>query len=148
MSSEDEVRTASRQLYSALNRMLNGDARPMAEVWSSGPDVTALHPNGGRLVGWDEVRTSIEQVAHAATDGDVRLEDQMIRVVGDVAYELGVEQGQCKLGGQNVTLEHRVTNIYRRQGGGWKLVHHHTDTSPALVEAFRKLQQLSGKGAK
>jgi hypothetical protein len=29
-----------------------------------------------------------------------------------------------------------VTNIYRREGGGWKMVHHHTDVSPAMVEAL------------
>jgi ketosteroid isomerase-like protein len=35
-----------------------------------------------------------------------------------------------------VRVDWRVTNIYRREGGGWKMVHHHTDVSPAMVEAL------------
>ena len=37
MTNEDEVRLASDRFYEALNRLLNGDPRPMAEVWSHGP---------------------------------------------------------------------------------------------------------------
>jgi ketosteroid isomerase-like protein len=148
MSTEDDVRAASKRFYSALNRMANGDAGPMAEVWLHAPDVTAMHPIGGRQVGWDEVRASFEGVAHAATEGNLGLEDQIIRVAGDTAYEMGVERGGFKLAGQKLSVELRVTNIYRRQGGGWKMVHHHTDTSPAMIDAYRKLQQLSGRSTK
>ena len=56
MSPEAEVRQASEQFYAALNRFLNGDTEPMMEVWSHGPDVTAMHPVPGRQVGWEGVR--------------------------------------------------------------------------------------------
>jgi hypothetical protein len=48
----DEVRKASEQFYAALNRMLNGDAGPMADIWSHSAVVTTMHPIGGREVGW------------------------------------------------------------------------------------------------
>ncbi|HYU19986.1 MAG TPA: nuclear transport factor 2 family protein [Chloroflexota bacterium] len=35
---------------------------------------------------------------------------------------------------------HRVTNIYRREGGEWKMVHHHTDVSPAMNDLLSRLQ--------
>ncbi len=63
MSAEDEVRQASTQFYAALTRMLNGDAGPMMEVWAQSPDVTAMHPVPGRLVGWEQVRGAWEQFA-------------------------------------------------------------------------------------
>jgi hypothetical protein len=94
MSTEDEVRKASEQFYAALNRMANGDARPLADIWSQGAGVTTMHPIGGREVGWDKVRASFAQVAEIASEGRIRLDDQLIRVVGDVAYELGSERGQ------------------------------------------------------
>jgi ketosteroid isomerase-like protein len=53
-----------------------------------------------------------------------------------VAYTLGTEHGQAKLGGESIGIDWRVTNIYRREGGEWKMVHHHTDVSPAVVEAL------------
>jgi ketosteroid isomerase-like protein len=54
----------------------------------------------------------------------------------DAAYTVGTERGQAKIGEELVRVDWRVTNIYRREGGGWKMVHHHTDVSPALVEAL------------
>ena len=140
MSTEDEVRKASEQFYAALNRMANGDARPLADIWSQGASVTTMHPIGGREVGWDKVRASFAQVAEIASEGRIRLDDQLIRVIGDVAYELGSERGQAKLAGQQVTLDHRVTNIYRREAGTWKLVHHHTDVSAAMLDVLNRLQ--------
>jgi ketosteroid isomerase-like protein len=140
MSTEDQVRKASEQFYAALNRMANGDVSSMADIWSHSAAVTTMHPIGGREVGWDEVRGPWAQVAELASGGQVKLSDQLIQVSGDMAYEVGTEQGQFKLAGQQVPIEQRVTNVYRREGGAWKIVHHHTDLSPAMVDVLRQLQ--------
>jgi ketosteroid isomerase-like protein len=140
MSAEVEVRKASEQFYAALNRMANGDARTLSDIFSQGASVTAMHPIGGRNVGWNSVRESFEQVAQIATEGRIRLDDQIIQVAGDLAYELGFERGQAKFAGHQVTLDHRVTNIYRREAGSWKIVHHHTDVSPAMLDVLNRLQ--------
>jgi uncharacterized protein (TIGR02246 family) len=130
MSAENEVRAASKQFYAALNSMANGDARPMTEIWSQSADATTMHPIGGRQVGWDQVRDSWQQVAEIASEGKVMLGDQLVRVVGDdAAYELGTEHVVMTLAGHSVRGEVRVTNIYRREGGAWRIVHHHADAS-------------------
>jgi ketosteroid isomerase-like protein len=138
-SPEDEVREASQRFYSGLNQMANGDAGFLADIWFPGADATTMHPIGGREVGWGKVQESFQQVAQVASEGRIRLDDQIIRVIGDLAYELGVERGSFKLVGQLVTIDGRVTNIYRREGGKWKIVHHHTDISPAMLEVFNRL---------
>ena len=56
MSEEDDVRAASARFYAALNGMAGGNAGAMAAVWSHSASVTAMHPIGGREVGWAEVR--------------------------------------------------------------------------------------------
>ena len=140
MSAEDEVREASKRFYAGLTRMLNGDATALAEIWSHSDTVTIMRPVGGRDIGWDEVRESFRRLASVASEGRVALEDQMIQVVGDLAYELGIECGQFKLAGTLVTFENRVTDIYRREAGKWKVVHHHADVSPAMVDVLRNLQ--------
>jgi ketosteroid isomerase-like protein len=140
MSTEAEVRQASEQFYAALNRMANGDAGPLANIWSHSATVTTMHPIGGREIGWENVRPTWEQVAAVASEGQVTLADQWIQVAGDVAYELGFEHGQFQLAGHPVKIEHRVTNIYRREGGAWKIVHHHTDLSPAMLDVLNRLQ--------
>ena len=85
MPSEADVRKASEQFYAALNRMISGDASPLAAIWSHSATVTTMHPIGGRQVGWDQVRGSWEQVAKLASGGQVKLVDQIVNVVGDVA---------------------------------------------------------------
>jgi ketosteroid isomerase-like protein len=140
MSTENEVRKASEQFYAAVNRMVKGDAGSLSDIWSHSAAVTAMHPIGGRQVGWDKVRESFQQVAQIASEGRVELDDQIIQVTGDLAYELGVERGQAKLAGQQVALDMRVTNIYCREAGSWKIVHHHTDVSPAMLGILKRLQ--------
>jgi ketosteroid isomerase-like protein len=139
MSTENEVRKASEMFYAALNRMANGDATSLADIWSQGGDVTTMHPIGGREVGWERVRDSFRKVAEIASEGRVRLDDQIVGVTGDLAYELGSERGQLKLAGHPVTIDHRVTNVYRREAGQWKMVHHHTDVSPAMLDVLKRL---------
>lgn len=139
MSPEDEVRTASLQFYAALTRMANGDASSLSGIWSHGDLVTTQHPIGGRQLGWDAVRASFEQVAQLASSGRVELHQQSIHLVGELACETGIEQGQITLADQQVAIEHRVTNIYQREGDGWKISHHHTDISPAMLAVLEQL---------
>src|SRR5258708_8780063 len=97
MTTEDDVHAASTKFYSALNRMLNGDAVPLGDIWSHSATVTTMHPIGGREVGWDQVRGSWEQVAQLTTQGQVRLGDQLIQVARDVSSEIVGEPGACTL---------------------------------------------------
>jgi ketosteroid isomerase-like protein len=137
MAVEDEVRQASEQFYAALNREINGDPGPMEEIWSHGSDVATMHPLGGRELGWEEVRAGWEQAAQVISEGQISLDDLVVvPIADDVAYTLGTEHGQMKVGDEPVRIDWRATNIYRREGGGWKMVHHHADVSPAVVEAL------------
>jgi ketosteroid isomerase-like protein len=140
MSAKEEVLQASRQFYSALNRMLKGDTGPLANIWSHHPGVSTMHPIGGRETGWEKVAESFKNVAGIASGGEVALTDQRIEADGDMAYEVGIEKGQGTLNGRKVAIEHRVTNVYRKEAGAWKIVHHHTDISPAMVEIVKSLQ--------
>jgi ketosteroid isomerase-like protein len=140
MAVDSEVGKASDQFYAALNSMANGDAGPMASAWSHSADVTTMHPLGGREVGWDQVVGPWGQVAHLASSGQIALTDQLMQTSGDMAYETGVEKGQMTLAGQQVSINQRVTNVYRREGGAWKIVHHHSDESPGMMDLLKSLQ--------
>ena len=98
-----------------------------------------MHPMGGEQVGWEAVRASFEQAAGPMTDSHVELVDQRTYAGTDLAVT-GIERGSAKLAGEPVEFEHRVTNVYRLEDGRWKMVHHHTDTSPDLVEILQRRQ--------
>ena len=140
MSKEEDVRNTSKQFYKALTDMGNGIAGKMEEIWSHDESVTAMHPIEGRDLGWSAVKNSFDQVAGLATDGKLELKDQLIRVVGDVAYEIGTETGEFKLAGNQVIIGQRVTNIYQLKDGQWKMIHHHADLSPAMLDILSKLK--------
>ncbi len=145
MSNEDEVREASGQFYAGLTKMLEGDLSLLESVWSHDATVTAMHPVDGREIGWDAVRKSFVPFSELASDGSVELHDQIVRVLGDVAYEVGIESGKFSIAGKSITVGQRVTNIYRREDGQWKMIHHHTDVCPSMVDAVNSLQQGKNK---
>ncbi|WP_159521199.1 YybH family protein [Sunxiuqinia indica] len=141
MANEDEVRKASSQFYTALNKMVNGNAQSLKEIWSHGQQVSTMHPVGGCQIGWDDVWNSWDQVAQVSSDGKVELKDQLIVASADLAYETGTEDAEFKIAGNKVHGQVRVTNIYRKENGSWKIVHHHTDLAPEMLEILHKLQQ-------
>jgi ketosteroid isomerase-like protein len=99
-----------------------------------------MNPYGGREVGWEQLRPIFERVAQMClgSQATVHLQDPLIRVVGDLAYEIGIESGEGIIMGKPTTIRHRVTNIYRREVGGWKMVHRHTDLNPAEQQEVSK----------
>jgi hypothetical protein len=44
-------------------------------------------------------------------------------------------------------IHHRVTNVYRRTLGHWKLVHHHTDSSEARMDIVKDLTEIEKRTA-
>jgi len=139
MSAENEVRAASSKFYAALNRMANGEAGPMANVWVTGPQASAHHPIGGRDLTYETVVASFGKVAEIASGGEIQITDQIIDVGGDMAVETGVEIGNLVIAGHEASIHHRVTNVYRKGEDGWRLQHHHADLSPAMLEILEKL---------
>ena len=123
-----------------MNRFLNGGDRWLiAAAWSHSPEVTTLHPVGGRQVGWPEVWRGWEHLYQLFSGGQISALDVVVCVLGEVAYTVGIERGEGTLGGQSVRFDYRVTHIYRREAGAWKLIHRHADAAPALQDVFSGL---------
>jgi ketosteroid isomerase-like protein len=139
MSKESEVKEASEKFYAALNKMANGDAGPMSDAWTKSKNATAQHPIGGRTLGRDSVLESFAKVASIAKGGNIAIVDQQIDVGEDMAVETGIEKGNITLAGHTAVIDQRVTNVYRLEKGVWKLQHHHTDLSPAMLDVLAKL---------
>jgi ketosteroid isomerase-like protein len=137
----DAVRDVSDQFYNALDEMANGDASAMADVWSHEDDVTTMHPIGGREEGWDAVKGSWEGVASMSEGGEVTRMDQVIRVTGDLAYELCTESASMTIADDELSLEGRATNVYRKENSEWKIVHHHADFHAEFAEMIANMEK-------
>jgi ketosteroid isomerase-like protein len=134
------VRNASKAFYAALNAMLAGDAGPMSAIWSHTTASTTMHPIGGCERGWRKVKGPWGQIATMCQGGSVKLRSAKIHATRDMAVESGVETGTLTLAGATLTIEHRVTNVYVREGRTWKIVHHHADPSAEMIAVLKKLQ--------
>lgn len=129
MSERDEfiawVRTT---LYDAELALHNGDAAPRRAVWSVNEPVSVLgawrSAHGQREL--DELFAALAESFSDCTSFEVEL--LACDVVGDMAYSAGLEHTTASINGQPRSYTLRATQVYRREGGEWKVAHRHGDT--------------------
>ncbi|MER8887402.1 nuclear transport factor 2 family protein [Mesorhizobium sp. M0816] len=119
------VKTA---LYEAELALHNGDPAPRRALWSRNEPVSVLgawrNAHGQReLEGlFAALGTSFSDCTSYA------FELLSYDVVGDMAYTAGFEHTSASVDGRPRTYTLRVTQVYRREGGEWRVVHRHGDT--------------------
>ena len=129
------VQAANAQFYAALNKMFTGDVVPMTAVWSHADDVTYMGPTGGYDRGWSAVLKDWEGQAALKLGGRVEPVDMQWAIGQDVAVVSSYEQGEnTNANGKVERVKLRATNIFRKEGGQWKMVAHHTDPLPYLTK--------------
>jgi ketosteroid isomerase-like protein len=132
---EAAVGAANDAFYAALNAMFTGAVAPMEEVWSHAEDVTYMGPDGGLKVGWDQVLPVWKEQAAAMLGGEVRPEGTRMTVGRDLAVIQTVERGaNVDSQGNPLAVSIRATNVFRKEGGKWKMIGHHTDLLPFLEQ--------------
>ena len=133
----EAVKQAAAGFYSALNALFTGDAEPMKEVWSHADDVTYMGPAGGVQVGWDQVRERWDAQATLKLGGKIRGERLEMVVGRDLAVTYSYENGENIVDGKPQKVSIRATNVFRKEGGSWKMIAHHTDLLPYLQGGAR-----------
>jgi ketosteroid isomerase-like protein len=134
-AAEKEIREATTLFYAALNSALQGDLGPLGAVWSHRPDVSNLGGVGGRALGWNEVRTDFQNLSRLYPAGRIDPQDTIVVVGEDIGYSVCNESGRLRSSeGPMVNFNRRATNIFRREDGKWKLIHHHADTTAGLSQ--------------
>ncbi len=124
-------KTLPRQVK-AEEALHNGDPTLRLEMWSAKDPVTLLGAWGPTKIGSAEVTRISRWVASRFSNCTAyRLELIAAGVSGDLAYTVGYEHSSRSVDGGPVesnTL--RVTHVYRRENGEWKIVHRHADFPP------------------
>jgi ketosteroid isomerase-like protein len=127
----------------------NGDLEPRLALWSHADPVTLFGAWGPCNSGWDDVSRTFRWVASRFSDcAEYSFELVAAGVSGDIAYTVGYEHSALSTDGDPVkpsTL--RVTHIYRREAGEWKIVHRHGDYPPVRSGARRARGKMIAIGA-
>jgi ketosteroid isomerase-like protein len=119
------VRTA---LYEAEVALHNGDAAPRRALWSRDEPVSVLgawrDAHGQQQL--DQLFTHLGKSFSDCTSYEFEL--QAYGVSGDMAYTAGREHTSVSVDGESRTYTLRVTQVYRRESGEWRVAHRHGDT--------------------
>ena len=111
----------------------------MEEIWSHSEDVVNLGPFGNRELGWTEVRGLLENLGRMNMGGRLEVRDLNYRIYGDLGYVFYTQHcSNLVAEGKPIDVDVRATSIFRREGGKWRLIHHHADLSPVMQEAYRE----------
>jgi ketosteroid isomerase-like protein len=129
---QEFIAETSERFRKAADAAHNGDPTLFLELWSTTDPVTVFGPLGSATGGWGEVRRTLRGVVSRFSGGTpLDLELVAAEVGSELAYTVGYERSAVSFDGgpvKPVTL--RVTHIYRREHGDWKLVHRHGDYLP------------------
>jgi len=115
-------------LYDAELALHNGDAAPRRALWSRREPVSVLGAwrNAVGQPEIDELFAVLERSFSDCTSFEIEL--QAFDVLGDMAYTVGLEHTAVSVDGAPRAYTLRVTQVYRREDGAWRVAHRHGDT--------------------
>jgi ketosteroid isomerase-like protein len=132
---DDFVAWTQSRLRDAETALHNGDPEPRLAIWSTREPVSVLGA-WRSAVGQD----ALHELFHSLGDTFSKCtshgyEIVAADVVGDMAFTVGYERTKASINGEPRQYVLRVTQVYRREDGEWKVAHRHADTAPDSEEA-------------
>jgi ketosteroid isomerase-like protein len=118
----------------------NGNPEVYKALYSRSDDVTLANPFGPPARGWSEVSATLDRAAKNYRDGEViGFENVSTVITPELAYTVEIESYRARVGGAAdiAPVAVRVTTVYRREDGAWKVLHRHADpiTRPRPAES-------------
>ena len=123
------------RLKDAEKAIHNGDAAPRLSIWSQNEPVTVFGAVKSAN-GQGEIRELFRRLEARFSDcTSYSYEVVAADVIGEMAYTVGYEHTQASVAGVPRSYTLRVTQLYRREDGEWKVAHRHADEAPKAEEA-------------
>ncbi len=130
-------------LTAADTALHNGDPEPRIAMWAHEDPVT-LFGAARTSAGWSEIAPTFEWLASRFSKCE-SFEYEVIAAdaSGHLGYIVGIERTTAAIGDAlPQSYELRVTTIFRRENGEWKVVHRHGDPVPESQGAREQLAKL------
>jgi ketosteroid isomerase-like protein len=109
--------------------LLHGNPTKLEQLYAHTQDVTVLGGFGGIESGWEEVSPRLDWAAGQFKSGSYERETLSLVEGSDLAFTVSIERNRVREIGKpdETELNLRVTQVYRRDGEQWRLVHRHAD---------------------
>ena len=136
------VEAAVGRLHAAMAKVANGDVSAIKALYSHSDDATSFYGWGGYEKGWDNVSRRWDWAGSQFQGGSVRYQSISTVITADLFYVTEIEtyenQSMANVEGKT-GWTNRVTHIFRREGGEWRLVHRHGNRLEAQFEPSTRL---------
>jgi ketosteroid isomerase-like protein len=126
--SDDELSELVRRTEEATSAFMRGDMDRYIALTPHARGFTLMNPFGGPPARYEDRTESLRAAASYFKAGEAKLEVADAHVWGDTVVLVMIERQHGEVGGlpdQDWPL--RVTQVYRRDGSDWLLVHRHAD---------------------
>jgi ketosteroid isomerase-like protein len=142
---EEFLASVLPRLIAADTALHNGNAAPRKAMWSTTEPVT-LFGAAMMTTGWPEIEATFDRLATRFSDCTAfDIEVVAAEARGDLAYLVAVEHTTASIGGDpSEPYSLRVTTIFRREAGAWKVVHRHADPMMNGASTRDRLSVLRG----
>jgi ketosteroid isomerase-like protein len=132
------------QMKDADTALHNGNAAPRKATWSRNDPVTlfgAVRSN----VGWNDIDGSFDAIAARFSNcTSFEVEVMAAGASGDLGYVAAIEHTTASIaGGPPEPYKLRVTTVFRRENGEWRIVHRHGDPVPDSDGTQAQLRRMS-----
>jgi ketosteroid isomerase-like protein len=126
---DEEAADLIRRTAEAASALIRGDIRTYVTLVRHADDYTLMPPSGGEpRRGFDASDQALDALARYFQGGEAELEVFQSYASGDLVVLVAIERQHGEVGGlpdQDWSL--RVTLVFRREAGEWRLVHRHAD---------------------
>ncbi len=142
---DEELDELVQRTENATAAFLRGDMDRYLALTPHARGFTLMNPFGGEPTRYEDRAESIREAADYFQGGEAKLEVAEAHAWGDTLVLVMIERQHAEIGGlpdQDWSL--RVTQVYRREGSEWQLVHRHADP---LVDAINLEQAARLAGA-
>jgi len=125
---DEELAELVRRTEDATSAFLRGDMDRYLELTRHARGFTLMNPFGGAPARYDDRAESVNESSSYFKAGEATLELVEAHAWGDTVVLVMIERQHGQVGGlpdQDWSL--RVTQVYRRDGSDWQVVHRHAD---------------------
>ena len=132
MAQESEL--PLEEYHRATHEITKGNPEAYKPLFSHRDEVILANPFGPPARGWSNVSATLDRASQRFRDGElVGFENLTTVITPELAYIVEIESFRVRVDGADEMspVAVRVTTIFRREDGAWKIVLRHADPTVA-----------------
>jgi ketosteroid isomerase-like protein len=128
MDDKKSFEAARAESIAANREFIQSNPEPLKRFYSHADDITIFGGFGGLERGWTETGPRLDWASAQFAGGSVEEKDLSVMVGANLACTVTIERYDARLKDGSVFAKSlRVTQLFRREPAGWRLVHRHAD---------------------